>query len=57
MVKFSAMLDDEDAAWLEAEAARLDRPQAFVLRKAIHTVRMLRAAGGAEFIDHATVAA
>jgi hypothetical protein len=44
MVKLSAVIDD--AAWLEAEAKRLDRSQAFVIGKAINTVRMVRATDG-----------
>lgn len=54
MVKQSVMVEPEDDAWLEAESRRLDRPKSFVIRKAIHTVRMLRAADGAESIDYVT---
>jgi hypothetical protein len=57
MVKFSAMIEDDDAAWLETEAKLLDRSQAFVIRKAINTVRMVRVADGAEFIGHAVAPA
>lgn len=45
MVKFSAMIEQDDASWIEAEAQRRDRPVSYIIREAISRQRRVAATG------------